>query len=400
MTRLTAGMAAFVAAGALASFNSVRADEPNKSEDSKYFEKIVQLYAADAPDAKKPAEKGDSGWITLVVKDGEDAGKGDVWIGARVNMPDDELRKKLDLPKDEGVVVQQVIPDSPAAKAELKVGDVLLSAGDKPLKELSDALDAVRKAKDGKVTFMLLRDGKKIQTTLKPVKRPAEFGIEGPVPVQPGKEAGEKERRAIVRIFEKSAGGSDLAKIRAELRAVREQINNIDRQLAELETGRSSADRERLDKQMAALKRAINDLNDAGRTDDAERLKRELREMAEKLQGGGEKGAGVPLRGALNLTYPAALPPGGMATGGLGVTTAKVPQNMFYVADSDGSLRVTLTPPDGTAPAATMLKLPPPVNKAGAESSAANLAELRKEVEQLRRELYELREQAAKKEKR
>ena len=48
--------------------------------------------------------------------------------------PWSQQRKKLELPDDQGLTVNAVLPESPAAKAGIKAQDVILTAGDKPLK--------------------------------------------------------------------------------------------------------------------------------------------------------------------------------------------------------------------------------------------------------------------------
>src|SRR5262245_15019342 len=46
---------------------------------------------------------------------------------------DDALRAHLDLPENQGLRVENVVPDSPAAKAGLKRHDILLRANDQDL---------------------------------------------------------------------------------------------------------------------------------------------------------------------------------------------------------------------------------------------------------------------------
>jgi beta-lactamase regulating signal transducer with metallopeptidase domain len=47
-------------------------------------------------------------------------------LGVEIDLPGAILADQLNLPKDQGVVIQRVLPKSPAEKAGLKVGDVLL----------------------------------------------------------------------------------------------------------------------------------------------------------------------------------------------------------------------------------------------------------------------------------
>ena len=61
---------------------------------------------------------------------------------------------------ENGVKFSDVRPGSPAAKAGLKAGDVLVQFGDKPIKNLYDFTDALRRSKVGDVVEVkVLRDG-------------------------------------------------------------------------------------------------------------------------------------------------------------------------------------------------------------------------------------------------
>jgi membrane-associated protease RseP (regulator of RpoE activity) len=160
MKRMTATLASIMLAGGLMSLNATAgAEEPSKPETS--------------------------GWKTLAIALTEAPKIGEYWVGMEVTQPSDDERKKLEMPTDRGILVQQVVPDGPAAKSGLKVGDVLLKAGDKPLKELSDALEAIRQAKDSDLTFEYLRDGKTDKVTIKPAKRPSGFGFEEAIEPSP-----------------------------------------------------------------------------------------------------------------------------------------------------------------------------------------------------------------------
>jgi len=56
-----------------------------------------------------------------------------------------------------------VRPGSPAAKGGLKAGDVLIQFGDKPVKNLYDFTDALRRSKVGDVVEVkVLREGQSV----------------------------------------------------------------------------------------------------------------------------------------------------------------------------------------------------------------------------------------------
>jgi hypothetical protein len=67
-----------------------------------------------------------------------------------------------------GVKFSDVKPNSPAAKAGLKAGDILIQFGDKPIKNLYDFTDALRRSKVGDVVEVkVLRDGRPVTASVK-----------------------------------------------------------------------------------------------------------------------------------------------------------------------------------------------------------------------------------------
>ena len=69
---------------------------------------------------------------------------------------------------ENGVKFSDVKPGSPAAKAGLKAGDVLIQFGDKPVKNLYDFTDALRRSKVGDVVpVTVLREGKELKVDVK-----------------------------------------------------------------------------------------------------------------------------------------------------------------------------------------------------------------------------------------
>jgi len=69
---------------------------------------------------------------------------------------------------ENGVKFSDVKPNSPAAKAGLKGGDILIQFGDKPIKNLYDFTDALRRSKVGDVVEVkVLRDGQPITASVK-----------------------------------------------------------------------------------------------------------------------------------------------------------------------------------------------------------------------------------------
>jgi aminopeptidase YwaD len=69
---------------------------------------------------------------------------------------------------ENGVKFSDVKPGSPAAKAGLKGGDIMVQFGDKPIKNLYDFTDALRRSKVGDVVQVtVIRDGKSMTVPVK-----------------------------------------------------------------------------------------------------------------------------------------------------------------------------------------------------------------------------------------
>jgi C-terminal processing protease CtpA/Prc len=82
-------------------------------------------------------------------------------LGVQLQEMTPELREFLRAPKERGVLVVRVNPDSPAAKAGLRVGDVIVSVAGESITAPHDLVHEVLRAeKDAKLALELVRDGK------------------------------------------------------------------------------------------------------------------------------------------------------------------------------------------------------------------------------------------------
>jgi DNA-binding MarR family transcriptional regulator len=79
-----------------------------------------------------------------------------------------ELRESVGLPEVAGLLVRAVEPDSPAAEAGIKPGDLLMAGDDRELRSSSALYAAVQEAGDGPLVLNLLRgsDEVKVRITL------------------------------------------------------------------------------------------------------------------------------------------------------------------------------------------------------------------------------------------
>jgi serine protease Do len=67
------------------------------------------------------------------------------------------MRRAVGLPEAEGLLVRQVEDDSPASRAGLAPGDLIVRAGDRPAERTDDLFEALEAAGDGAIELTILR---------------------------------------------------------------------------------------------------------------------------------------------------------------------------------------------------------------------------------------------------
>lgn len=83
------------------------------------------------------------------------------WLGVMIQNITPDIAEALGI--REGVLIAQVVPGSPAEKAGIKVGDIIIEVNGKKIKDARDLQFTIMKIKPGtKVTITVLRDGKKL----------------------------------------------------------------------------------------------------------------------------------------------------------------------------------------------------------------------------------------------
>jgi hypothetical protein len=98
--------------------------------------------------------------------------KPDYWVGVRCAELPPLLRAQLDLPDGQGVLVEVVVPGSPAEHAGLKDYDVIFSVDGKAIADPQALAAAVGRAGDNAVKIDYLRAGRKQTVSVKPAPRP------------------------------------------------------------------------------------------------------------------------------------------------------------------------------------------------------------------------------------
>jgi serine protease DegQ len=95
------------------------------------------------------------------------------WIGTGVQELTPELAESFKLGNTEGVLITDVIRNSPAEQAGIKTGDILIAIDDKAVKGWSNMLETVSNITPGKVIAVkLMRDGVVVRLQVKVGKRP------------------------------------------------------------------------------------------------------------------------------------------------------------------------------------------------------------------------------------
>lgn len=83
------------------------------------------------------------------------------WLGVMPNDVDDKIARSLNIDSRQGAIISEVVKDSPAAKAGLKVGDIIKEFDDKKIKDSAHLRTLVSSSEVGKVKPLLIQRGKK-----------------------------------------------------------------------------------------------------------------------------------------------------------------------------------------------------------------------------------------------
>ncbi len=109
------------------------------------------------------------------------------YIGVNITNIDFDRAQAFGLSEAGGALVTQVVEDSPAAKAGVEHGDVVLSVDGRKIKETRDLIDYVSAQGPGrKVELEILRDGKKVRRTVELSERQTDEVAEAGDPDEQG----------------------------------------------------------------------------------------------------------------------------------------------------------------------------------------------------------------------
>lgn len=83
-------------------------------------------------------------------------------LGVDMRPVSDDLKERYKNDVKEGVFIVSIVPNTPAEKAGLRVGDAVIAFAGKDIKEPTDLQEAVRTAAPGKYAIIALRRGEKV----------------------------------------------------------------------------------------------------------------------------------------------------------------------------------------------------------------------------------------------
>jgi S1-C subfamily serine protease len=86
-------------------------------------------------------------------------------FGLTIRTLNEQLAGYFGAPKGQGVLVESVKKESPAEKAGIKAGDVLLKIGERPIESTRDVRRALRKYEGEKASVEVLRKGSRLTVT-------------------------------------------------------------------------------------------------------------------------------------------------------------------------------------------------------------------------------------------
>ncbi len=98
------------------------------------------------------------------------------WLGVSIQNLNADLRNYFGIKEKMGVIVVRVFKDSPADKAGIKEGDLIISFNSQPVNDSRELVNLVTESEVGKVVPVeILRGGKAIQVNIKIGARPQEI---------------------------------------------------------------------------------------------------------------------------------------------------------------------------------------------------------------------------------
>ena len=154
-------------------------------------------------------------------------------LGVRVEKLSDDLAQALGVEGDQGVLVVQVIEDTPAQKAGLRAGDVIIRVGNDDISDPDGLVSALRE-RDGSVDITVLRKGvrRTIQATLDKATAPRAWSF-SPSPRRFDVRIPEPDRNPQVYRWRARDDAKSNEDLREELRQLRRELQDLRREMGQ-----------------------------------------------------------------------------------------------------------------------------------------------------------------------
>ena len=146
----------------------------------------------------------------------------------------------MNLLRTEGALVVKVVEDSPAEKAGLKAGDVILKLDEERIEDTSDLHQAIAGHESGtQVEVVIQRNGKekKISATLEESPQAKDFEIIKKLKKFPGKKgrmkvlAPQEDMVDIYMDFDEELEEEELEELKEEMEELREELEDLKKSL-------------------------------------------------------------------------------------------------------------------------------------------------------------------------
>ncbi len=151
------------------------------------------------------------------------------WLGVYLQPLTEQLYDYFRVEDGKGVLISEVVKDSPADKAGLKAGDVIIAVGDEEIEEQDDVVEEIREREEGdEVDIVVVRKGRKKTLTAELSARatdmPQEFFM-----MKPGMEKQHKEMMKMLPPLGKHQDNmkSDIEELRKELDELRKEMEKL-----------------------------------------------------------------------------------------------------------------------------------------------------------------------------
>jgi membrane-associated protease RseP (regulator of RpoE activity) len=153
--------------------NALSDESLAKQVDLQQYDVIVGL--GDKPDPQKPLKvrlyrAGAEQERTLKAP----APKKQYWIGVHMQPVEEPLRTQLSLPEGKGLILNEVIAESPAKKAGLQTYDVVVGIEKLDFAKTEELAEQVQLSEGKPMTFRLIRHAKPLTLAVVPIVRPLE----------------------------------------------------------------------------------------------------------------------------------------------------------------------------------------------------------------------------------